>query len=533
MIGGLCTEKKLIKNVIKKLSGFILPAFSAWLPAAYIVLLSYFNHIGNMPWMNIIYILLFIPIIFYEAAIDRIFSVNEVDGFRQYNTGSKKIRLWGKIFFWLVPYFLAVLVMPNDFAANRWLEFFFLSILPNLRFIYKAESYVTALFFLVWAIFYYSVTLRKRRFRILSSLVIPGVFTYLLFYHYYFMGGVGEASISRVEKQPGVSVFYSGDDFPRQDYYHYIRWREDYRLHPRDLHIDIQQNAIYANYANTYGRSSALATPNILRIDLNTKETKYYMGYYARIIETSSPDIIVSPWFKRKIYILDKNDLSVIREFSCQDNIYPWETSNIHYDDEHRFIYIANDMQAALLKYDYATGTLLGKLQPDEFKFGGAFWHIEISRLTGMMYLTGLGTKEELFEIDTDSMKIIRSLDLVKYGISAMLLDDENGLLYLQDGDTDKLYELELETFNVKRVIEGDVHSRLMCLDTKRGIIYILSFFYGRISAVSIESGQKLWSLKVGAKPDGLVLYEDILYVNSMTGIIKIDLKTVWNTPGK
>ncbi|MFH1415678.1 MAG: hypothetical protein ABIH89_06305, partial [Elusimicrobiota bacterium] len=58
--------------------------------------------------------------------------------------------------------------------------------------------------------------------------------------------------------------------------------------------------------------------------------------------------------------------------------------------------------------------------------------------------------------------------------------------------------------------------------------LYLLSYLYGSMFAVDIKTGEKMWSVKVGAKPFGLVLRNDKAYVNSRAGIIAVDLSSVW-----
>ncbi|MFC2091216.1 YncE family protein [Elusimicrobiota bacterium] len=243
--------------------------------------------------------------------------------------------------------------------------------------------------------------------------------------------------------------------------------------------------------------------------------------------------LLVSPWHEYKIYELDKNDLTVKRHFSTQTDIYPWETMGIYHDDNKGYIYVSNEINPALFKYDYATGKLSGRIIIDNIKYGGSIWSLTTSKTTGRLYVITYMAGQDLVEIDPDKFEITRTLDLNIYGLlslaaSTMIIDDDNGLLYIQHGGRNSLYEIDLETFKIMRTLEGEVHSRGMILDKKRNVIYINSFFYGKVIALDISSGRQSWELKIGGKPYGITLHEDSLYTNTRAGIIKIDLDTVW-----
>jgi outer membrane protein assembly factor BamB len=201
---------------------------------------------------------------------------------------------------------------------------------------------------------------------------------------------------------------------------------------------------------------------------------------------------------------------------------------DIFHDADRDNIYITNEMSPMLLKYDYTNGTLIDHMRPEGVTYGGTIWLLQASAKTGKLYYVGVSSDYDLLEIDPETLEIERTLDLGTFGGSALKIDEEAGLIYFQHGERDTLYEIDIHSFKVKRTLKGDTYARRLHIDKKRNALYILSFLHGKLIAIDLKSGKRVWTLKVGGKPNGMASHEDILYVNSRAGIVRIDLAAVW-----
>ncbi|MFH1415415.1 MAG: hypothetical protein ABIH89_04965 [Elusimicrobiota bacterium] len=516
--------KRVLMKAMSGIVYFLSPLTSVWIVVVYIRLLS---HLMLKDIINVWFLLIFfVPVVFFEAVWNRCYFDKYSAGKPQKKTLSR-ITIFGRIVFWLCLY--AFWLVEMHMPANRiHMELIYTFFIPNLLLVFTAESYLAWLAFIIWIISYSFLTVKKRILRIFSSLIMPGVLCYMLFYHFYFTGGLGKASPEEISSQNGVKIFYSADEFPKKDYFHYLKWTEEYRLYPRDIYIDPKENALYANYAKTFGKDINEKSPNILRIDIDTKQTEYSTGYYIRAMTAEGEHILAVPWYEEKVYELDKRDLSVIRTFPAGIDVKHWETSDIRHDIERKRIFICTDIFAGLYSYDYETGNMLGYMIPPDARPGTLLWNICISDRSGMLYVTGTNLSDDIYEVDPENMKVIRTLDLDIYGASALEIDEDEGVLYCQAGGTDSLYLVGLDDLKIRRVLKGEPYVQKIRIDRERKAIYMLSFLYGRLIAVNIESGERLWSVKVGGKPAGLAVYGDDMYINSMAGIVKIELDQVW-----
>jgi hypothetical protein len=448
-----------------------------------------------------------------------------------------------KLVFWFMLYCIFIISFPNlDIAIKDNLIFFVNPVITLLAIrVLGGQVLFTIMLVVIWLTAYYFISFKKNKFRFFNVLILPCILLFLQTYYFYNYGGLGNFSRNSVEKQNGVKIFYSKEDFPKIDYFDHKNFMDINWSHPRDIFIDKKQNVLYINYSNT-NADSQIDKPCVLRIDLDTKETVYHSDYTTRQISAHTSTILSSSWYKNKIFELDKKNLSQIRSIPAQADIKYWETIELYHDAERDYIYVTTEVSPSILKYDYTSGKLLGSIFPkNKSKLGGGFRGLALYPKTGMIYLTGYlldydeTFKYDLFEIEPHSFKINRTLNLNihNFGATALEINDKTGLLYLQHGGNNKLYEIDIETFKVKRILKGAAGSLKMCIDQKRNIIYITAYYKGKVFAIDLNNGELCWAVKAGGKPQGMALDNDVLYVASRLGILKIDLEKIWNEHGR
>ena len=521
-------EKKTLKKILLFVFDFIFPLFSVWVIIAYIRILNYLHTNNILPTWSMFF--LFLVIVFLELIFNKIFKKEEKLIPKPL---LQKIFLILRILFWGVLYFLWAVFMPLSDEDRLWLEFVHFSFVPMTLMVLIAESFLSYVAGIVWFLLYYFLTVRKKLFRLTTSLFLPIILVGGLFYDYYFIGGVGKLSDKDIEAQNGVEIIYRKDDFPNENKEDYYWFQKELFSCAREIHFDRKRNSLYTNYASTYGDSSGAKTPSILKIDLTTKQTIYYKSYYSRTFFATEDTILTLPWFDYKIYEISKDNLSLIREIPAQTDIWPLEILNLYVDSKKQYIYVFNDMRPAIFKYDYKTGKLLKHVIFWNLKYSCCVWNPQFDEENKKIYLCVFGGKDDIWELDSESLEILRGIDIVWYGGSQLLLDKENKLLYFQDGGTNRLFEIDKDTFKVKRILPGEVHARSIILDKKRNCLYLFSYFFGRMTCVDLKTGRVVFRILVGGKPYGACLVDDIIYVNSANGVVKVNLDRVWQKYAK
>ncbi|MDM8552166.1 hypothetical protein QUF72_18925 [Desulfobacterales bacterium HSG2] len=500
---------------------YVFPLLSVWIIAAYLHLLHCLRMFEMVSSTTIVFVL-FIPVILLEFLFSSIFSFGRIKRFSEIEL--KWLLLFGcRVLFWFAFFNVWVIFVVNTSNDLQWLKWFAPQFYLQFYLVLRGESWITLITLGLWLFLFYIITVRKKKLRLFSAMILPNVLVLLLFAHLYHYGGAGGLFESRITKQEGVEKFFN------------IRALASHttRNHPRGIFFDKKENALFAMFGCTYCQDE-IQYPTIVRIDMTTGDTHYFLSGNIRQIhwDASSESLFAAPWYQEVFYELSKRDLSTIRTYPNQTEglLQYWEPMDIVKDVAKPRVYIGNDVEQAVMAYNLDTGRidkLLNLYKQGFVKWGGPVWNIVQSEKTRKLYFTS-GPGETLYEADPDTLTILRHRDFFDVVGTALEIDDEHGILYYQNGCFDKIYEISLDTYEVKRTLKGEGHARRIRLDKKRNCLYVLGYFSGTVFAVDLNTGRRVWTIKVGGLPHGMDLSEDILWINSMAGILRLNLKTIW-----
>ncbi|MFC2091210.1 YncE family protein [Elusimicrobiota bacterium] len=518
-------------KLLSRILTFFLPALSVW------TVIFYFQYLANLDNVNdLLWFFLFAPAILLESVS---FNLSKKRRLLPILPENKKERftLISNIILWYLLFIIWIILLPAaDFEDKQLLLALINTMsLPAAMHIFIAQSYLTFGAFGIWLLIYYSITIKRGKLRIPVTLLVPLFLTGILYYHFYYLGGIYNYSSKNILTQKGVRIVFSRDDLISDDEATLKKWHKRDSYFPRDIYIDKDSGSIYANYANTNDEPDVKSV-TLIKIDIDKNEPQYFFSNYIKVFKILDDSLIVSPFSHRSIYILNKMDFSIIREIPSQDELQYWETLDILYSSMDNSLYILNDVSAAVLKYDYGSGRLLKTLEPDFIKYGGGLICPRLRKRSNRLYVLGYMSPYDVIELEPISLRITRKLSLgssgpLSLGATALEMNDSESSLYVQDGGKKTLYEIDIETLKIKRRLKGDIHSRRIYFDKKRNALYIAGFFRGRLKALDLKSGKTAWTVRVGGKPYGIALDHDndLLYVNSCTGIVRLDLDHLWS----
>ncbi|MFH1415414.1 MAG: hypothetical protein ABIH89_04960, partial [Elusimicrobiota bacterium] len=493
----------------KKIFEVIFPLFSVWAIYIYII-------IAGLSWESasdsVIMSLLFMPVALMEIIAGNLYAGKKpfdiyIPSLKYAFSLFLRMTVWFAVFMWFVPHY------PPYIYRYIWLDFYHTAVMYNTKLVYIAEAHMTLMALILWGFAYYYITVKRHIFRMTMSFVFPVLLSGLLFFHFFFFGGIDDQPAKVIAKQEGVKALLDPEEFPKNDYQHFQSWVSEQRFFPGGLYKE--KGSLIALYANPYGKSHAVKKPYIVGIDLNSKHISYFPSYFVQDIAMGSDLIVAHPWYENLIVGLDKRTLSVREQVPVKMPAGSWLTGRIAYNENRNEIYLTNVIKPEIARCDFKTGQIIEKRSLDNTKYGGSVSGMEISEKTGKLYCVSLRSSADILEINTETLETERALDLGAFGISSMLIDNESSLIYAQDSESARLYEIDMKTFEKKRVLEGEYCSLSITIDRKRNALYLLSYLYGSMFAVDIKTGEKMWSVKVGAKPFGLVLRNDKAYVNS------------------
>ncbi len=521
------------------------PILSVWFILIYLHLLQciYLWEIVNS---KILISVLFIPIVFLEFwATNRFFYKN-----RDLSSLQSKWKLYlsffGNLLFWLICFLIWVIFIGFAKEKAPGIKFYGPQIYIFVILLWRSMPWFTFINIILWLSIYYILTIRWYRFRIFTSVICPITLTFMLFFYQFLYGGVGTIKSTIIMEQIGVKKILDIDELrnaistAKQSQTLDGGYRKDsmqIEYQARGIIKDETADVIIAFFGCTYC-SRCSVKPIVVRKELTTGNIQYLLSRNnLRQIENLDTTIFIAPWREKYIYEVSKTDLTVVRKISSQvsrENLY-WEPMSILKDVSKDYIYVANEIYPAILSYNLSTGKLRGILDLQKSGLiceGGTAHTMVQSRKTRKIYFIGLPGDNDLFELDPDNLQITRTLDLGDVFGTALIIDDENGYLYYQSGFYNSLYQIDIEKFKKERKYKGEYHARRICLDKRRNVIYVLGYTSGTVFPVDLISGKNLWKVKVGGRAHGMYFSNDTLWVHSMAGAFRLDLKTIWKDQG-
>ncbi len=507
------------------LGKLLFPLLSVWVIIAYIHLLQLLLVFEKVVSRRLI-LILFVPVILFEFYVSLRFP--HAMAWADVNRGWIVLFV-AKTLFWFA--FFLVWVFFMNFTAKKAviIKWFITKFYLQLSLVFLAERWITLVAFGIWALLYYFITVQWGMLRIFTAMIVPMLLCSGLIFHLYHWGGVGSRRRERILKQKGIM---DSIRFERIGEYKVPR-------HPREIYYDRKADALFCMYGATYGQQDK-PYPTIIRLDMKTGRLHAFLSRNIRQVhfDESARSVFVAPWYDDRYYELSMDDLKVRKErFNQVAGILTyWEPMDIVKDASTNRVYVGNDAEQVLLAYDNESGRLesvLNLLEQGLVSLGGPLWNVLQSRKTRRLYFSaGPGRRRfydnHLFEVDPDSLSVVKMRPFFDVCATALALDEENNLIYYQSGGFNTLHEIDLETFQTRRTFRGEGHARCMCLDRKRSYLYVLGYFSGSLFPIDLTTGKRLSRVRVGGLPHGMHVDGDTLWVTSMSGVFRLDIDQIW-----
>ncbi|MDI6795926.1 MAG: hypothetical protein QMD09_03230, partial [Desulfatibacillaceae bacterium] len=402
-----------------------------------------------------------------------------------------------------------------------------------------------------WAALYSLVVAGLKRLRLVCGVMMFFVITGFFFFFLWYSGGIGKALPATIAAQEGVSQVLDYREISQA-----IRFDESrespfltpldetvspdawvmVQRRPRDVWYEPQMQTVFAAYGSSFHDFSQVVYPVIVSKNLVSGHIQYRLSNANLFHLWGRGDwLLAAPWNTRSIYALNKGDLSVANTIPVQgvdelpDGL--WAPLAVMRDVLGHRVYVFNHFYTIVQAYDLYENRLVAQTQIDSDKplvQGGAIWYPVQCPSTRKIYLIMLPTRESLLELDPETLGVTRSLDIGSLAQSSMVMDYSNRFLYAQFALSKTIVRVNMDTWSVDRRYKGEAFARKIALDKERNALYVLGYGSGRLFALDLDTGQRLWTLKVGGRPNGLDLKEDFLWVNSMSGVFRVDLQEVW-----
>lgn len=204
-------------------------------------------------------------------------------------------------------------------------------------------------------------------------------------------------------------------------------------------------------------------------------------------------------------------------------------------------IYVLYDEQPGIAEFDIDTRSQeagLRFLRPRAIAFRTGGWGLAAHKPTGALYAVA-GAADQygrsvLLKIDPFRFVTIAVGTLPDSG-PGFIAHPEKPTAYSTSFFKPKIYEINLNTLQVIRVLHGPPACRALALDTRRNLIYAAGYYNGLFTVTDISSNKIIRSARVrgGVSAVKLDSTGDRLYIATSDRVIRVDLPVYLGEKGK
>lgn len=457
--------------------------------------------------------LLFMPLILLEVAFTKYFECR----------GELKWKdvagLFARIFLWLFVYYVFVEKPALTKESSGEIFFRILLSLPILfypiKYVLMANPALSAVLTVLNAIFYLVVTVRLRKWRMFSLIILPGISFYILatvHYHVLFF----KTKDNEIARQEGVSILFSPEIAKKKSA------REMWK-YPRMLWVDEKNNKLYASFGSTFGVSDNWTRESFWQVDMNTG--KYEIISTGPLFDFTKGEreryIYAAPKTNNTLLVISMNPFKIKERLNYGREMLPFAPQGIL--KVGRYVYIAGEISNLIIKYDTVDKNVKKVL---DLKKAG------IARLgemgsnsllkTADYLITEVGINGNIAFIDPENLTLEKVIKLPDYQSGRLSNVGGNGFLFNISFTTGNIYRINTKNFTSKKLYTLPI-SWCIFYDDRNDLLYSLDYFKGRLLIVHSKSGKRRNAFAVGDKPYALDVTNRYIYVLSANGIIRIN----------
>lgn len=311
---------------------------------------------------------------------------------------------------------------------------------------------------------------------------------------------------------PGTQVLYPPEDgeseFPLQ--------------HTRQIWVDPAQRALFA----TYGPTSGIVR---LNIDTGRLDNMHTDGLIRHFWTTpDDPYLYAIEWIYDDLWTIDKATFTLLRKRHLMDGVL---VAPIDIDVMGDHFYVASTEHPALTQFSNRDFRRTGQLDfhaDGVTLFRSGAWRVVPDPLSSTLFVH-LGMVDhtdrfQLLRVAPDPLRVVDSIDLPAGGLEMIPIPNHRSLL-LPDFYSDRIFEIGMDPFAVRRIIRSVTNARSTAYDPGRDLLYVASSMTGEFVAHRYLDGKAVFRSWIGKKPSSMYYEptEDALYIGSSAGILRLN----------
>jgi hypothetical protein len=295
--------------------------------------------------------------------------------------------------------------------------------------------------------------------------------------------------------------------------------------HMRDVLVDEAGERMFISYGATCG---------VIRVDLPSGRAEVCHASLTRFLQLSDDGrrLYGGGWLDGTLMEFSTEPLALIRAESLQ----PMGLGSV-FKLERRggSGYASSYNPPVFARFDFDT---LEPLAVRDFREGGYTKlpcgpaHFVFSPDGRRIYLSigmvNVPAAFSIVELDAETLEVLRTIPVPELPLK-ILYDAPSKHLVVSSFYSDRIFELDLASGEVRSVHHGELHSRVLLLDDQRDWLIAGSYYNGYLSVLERSTSTLLFRQRIATRLQFARLYEDSgrVYITSDGAVFRLDLPTL------
>ncbi len=371
-------------------------------------------------------------------------------------------------------------------------------------------------------------TVRQRRWRLTTTLVLPTLFTLGLFQFYYHFPNSHAHLLDLTAEPPAERVFPFAK--PVAD----LPFAEP-PFFARDLHVLEDETTIVASSGLTFNGLRDSKLPDLWWVDLARQQARVHIGSVVRQFQSTCSDrLFASPWHDSTMLEIDPRSfhLTEIRLPRWVGSEPVEEINFVLHDCATHRVLLGNARSPVILVWDTvkrALANVVNLAGVQGIRRGDYLGALQRNPVSGRIYALS-HPRWNLIELDGDSLKPLRFVKLP--GVPAdMHVSSDGAFLYVAGFLKQAVWKIDARTLQIVLTIPAPMMCRSIEPTADGKTLLAVSYLDGEVISFDTRTGRELRRLRIGPKAEGLFISRNYAWIWAATGIFRVPLAALLSRP--
>jgi hypothetical protein len=370
-------------------------------------------------------------------------------------------------------------------------------------------------------VMYLFLTVWRGRFRMTTTVILPGLFALGLFHFWYAFPASPLHMETRAIEAPVQQVF----PFDPPPGHPPLQSRLEA---PRGLHVLPDEERFVASYGVTFHPFTSAIRPNLVRVDLANREFHELSGSVIRRFQSTCSDrLYLVPWHDHMLLGLDPAtgviDRTPLPRTHRDEPIE--EINHVLHDCEVGRVFVSNSRNPVVIVWDTETrkvSRILDLVGDAGLRMGDSLTMVQPNPVLGRFYV-GIVSKWQLLELDGRTLEPLRHLAMPEQTLEYHVTRD-GAYLFISSAMGKNIWKVDARTFRIEATFQGPIHCRRIETTADGQVLIALGYVTGDVRTYDTATGRLLRTFYVGPKAEGMYVSERFVWVSTASGVSRIPI---------